>query len=179
MRFIALLRGINVGGKQQIAMSDLREMLTVMKFEDVTSLLQSGNLLFSTKTVRPETLERTLESATQKQFNKTIDFLIRTAPEWEAIVRRNPYPAEAKSDPSHLTVTCLKAEPTPEAIESLRTAILGRETVEAVGRQLYIVYPDGIGTSKLTHAMIEKKLGVRGTARNWNTVMKIAGAMKA
>ena len=69
---------------------------------------------------------------------------------------------------------CLKAAPPPEAVAALQGSIAGRELVRAVGRQAYVVYPDGIGRSRLTNAVIEKRLGTRGTGRNWNTVLKLA-----
>ena len=91
----------------------------------------------------------------------------------------NPFPAEAKSDPGHLVVMCLKSAPGREAVSALQQAISGREVIRAKGREAYIVYPDGIGRSRLTTALIEKKLGTRGTARNWNTVMKLAALADA
>jgi uncharacterized protein (DUF1697 family) len=89
-------------------------------------------------------------------------------------VARNPFPAEAERDPAHLTVVFLKDAPKAKAVEALAAAIRGREVIQADGRHLYAYYPDGVGRSKLTHALIESKLGTRGTARNWNTVLKLA-----
>ena len=86
---------------------------------------------------------------------------------------RNPFGEAAERDSGHLVVMCLKAEPLRNAVEALQAAIAGPEVVRADGRQLYIVYPAGIGTSRLTGVLIEKRLGTRGTARNWNTVRKL------
>jgi uncharacterized protein (DUF1697 family) len=88
--------------------------------------------------------------------------------------REESFEAEAKSDPGHLVVMALKDAPAASAVKALQAAIKGREIVRAAGRHAYIVYPDGIGRSKLTNALIEKTLATRGTARNWNTVMKLA-----
>jgi uncharacterized protein (DUF1697 family) len=98
---------------------------------------------------------------------------VRTAEEWKRIVANNPFAREAKEDPGHLLVMCLRDAPPPDAVEDLRSAIKGRERVEVRGRDAYFVYPDGVGRSKLTNALIEKKLATRGTARNWNTVTKL------
>ncbi|MEW5849654.1 MAG: DUF1697 domain-containing protein [Myxococcota bacterium] len=171
---IALLRGINVGGKTTIAMADLKEMLTDLGFADVRSLLQSGNLLFRTRaTTASDVLERSLEKETEKRLGKAPDYFVRTAEEWQHIVARNPFPREAAQDPGHLVVMTLKGEPDGAAVKALQAAIPGREVLRVHGREAYIVYPDGIGRSRLTNVLIEKKLGVRGTARNWNTVMKL------
>jgi uncharacterized protein (DUF1697 family) len=99
-------------------------------------------------------------------------------PDWGAVIARNPFPNEAKADPAHLVVMFLKDAPDAKAVDQLNAAISGREVARAVGKQAYIVYPDGIGRSRLTTAIIEKKLGTRGTGRNWNTVLKLAALVK-
>jgi uncharacterized protein (DUF1697 family) len=104
---------------------------------------------------------------------------VRSAAEWEATIAANPFSDAAANDPSHLVVMPCKAAPSAAGVTSLQTAITGRETVRAAGKQLYITYPDGIGDSKLTSALIERKLGVVGTARNWNTVQKIHVALSS
>jgi uncharacterized protein (DUF1697 family) len=172
--FIALVRGINVGGHKQIAMADLRGLLLTLGFHEPQSLLQSGNLVFKGDSRSAATIERLLEKEADKHLDVQVDFLVRTAREWAAIIAKNPFPREAASDPSHLAVMCLKDVPTKESLAALQAAIVGRETTHLDGRQLYIIYPDGIGRSRLTHGLIEKTLATRGTARNWNTVLKIA-----
>jgi len=172
--YVALLRGINVGGNKPVAMPALREMLAQLGFDDVRSILQSGNLVFRSSTRVNRALENRLESETAARLGLQADFLIRTAREWRTIVARNPFRKAAESDPAHLVVMLLKTVPKADAIKAAQGAIAGRETIRADGRQLYIVYPAGIGTSRLTNALLEKKLGTRGTARNWNTVLKLA-----
>ena len=87
--------------------------------------------------------------------------------------RGNPFPKEAKTDPGHLLVMFLKAAPGAAAVRGLQQQIKDRELVRGIGRELFITYPDGVGRSRLTATMIEKALETRGTARNWNTVLKI------
>jgi uncharacterized protein (DUF1697 family) len=170
---IALLRAVNLAGVNVVGMADLREFMTSLGLEDVTTLLQSGNAVFrSNKTA--ESLEQQLERASEKQFGARIEFFVRTAAEWKAMIAANPFPQEAKADPSHLIAGVLKTAPTAAMVKALQEAIKGREVVRAKGRCAYIVYPDGIGRSKLTSALIEKTLGTRGTGRNWNTVLKLA-----
>jgi len=171
---VALLRGINVGGHAVVSMSELRGVLERLGFQDVRSLLQSGNLVFRGGRGNGSALEEFLEAEARKALGLQSDFIVRTGVEWAAVVARNPFPAEAERDPAHLTVVFLKDAPKAKAVEALAAAIRGREVIQADGRHLYAYYPDGIGRSKLTHALIESKLGTRGTARNWNTVLKLA-----
>jgi uncharacterized protein (DUF1697 family) len=170
---IALLRGVNVGGKTKVAMADLRAMLADLGFGDPRSLLQSGNLVFRSDKLTGADLERLLEAETEKRLGLKTDFFVRTPEKWGTVIESNPFPEEAERDPSHLVVMFLKEAPDAKDVEALQAAIAGREIVRTAGRQAYITYPDGIGDSKLTITVIEKKLGSRGTGRNWNTVLKL------
>lgn len=176
---VALLKGVNVGGYRTVAMADLREFCAGLGFTDVRTLLQSGNVVFGSKGGKPAAVEKRLESEAQARLGLRIDFFVRTAGQWEEIVARNPFQEEAERDPGRLLVMCLKDAPETEAFESLRAAIRGRERVRVLGREAYLVYPDGIGRSRLTNAVIEKHLGTSGTARNWNTVRKLGGLTRA
>jgi len=170
---IALLRAINVGGHRPVAMADLRDLLARLGLGDGRSLLQSGNLVFRSDAGKSGPLETLLETEAARRLDLHTDFFVRSADEWAAIVSRNPFPAEAERDPGHLVVMFLKAAPAAEDVAALGAAIKGREVVRTDGRQAYIVYPDGMGRSKLTTALVERKLRTRGTARNWNTVSKL------
>jgi uncharacterized protein (DUF1697 family) len=173
---IALLRAVNVGGTGKVPMPDLCKLLAGLGLRDVKSLLQSGNVVFATGGAAGGALEAKLEAAVTKKFGVQSSFYVRTTREWNAIAARNPYPDAARDDPSHLVVMCFKSALAAKDVAALQAAITGRETVQAHGREAYFVYPDGIGTSKLTNAVIERKLGQTGTARNWNTVLKLAAA---
>ncbi|HEY8966054.1 MAG TPA: DUF1697 domain-containing protein [Candidatus Methylacidiphilales bacterium] len=170
---VALLRGINVGGKTTLPMADLRALLEAEGLGDVKTLLQSGNALFRAKA--DAALESRLEKAAAKRFGRPIDFFVRKQAEWEKLVAGNPFAKEAAADPGHLVVLALKADPSKETLAALKAAIKGPEYFAPGDRSLYLVYPDGIGRSKLTPALLEKHLGP-GTARNWNTVQKIAAS---
>ncbi len=176
--FVALLRGINVGGRNPIAMADLRDFIKGLGFAGVQSLLQSGNLVFRSERITGDKLECLLEAETEKRWQRSIDYLVRTAQEWQSIVTRNPFPDEAENDPSHLVVLFMKQAPNAKGVAALRAAIKGPEVVRAEGKQVYVVYPAGIGRSKLTSTLIEQKLGARGTGRNWNTVLKLAAIIQ-
>lgn len=169
---VALLRGINVGGNKKIAMADLRGFLAKLGLAGAKSLLQSGNLVFRSD-ARTDELEKLLEAEAEKRLGLQTDFFVRTAQDWKAIIDSNPFPAAAKSDPSHLVVMFLKEAPDAKSVRALQAAISGPETVLSEGKQAYITYPAGIGNSRLTVGVIDRMLGTRGTGRNWNTVLKL------
>ena len=173
---IALLRGVNVGGNKPVAMAALRTWAEQLGLTDPRTLLQSGNLVFASQTTGAE-LEAMLEREARARLGLTADFIVRTAAEWRAIIAANPLPDMARDDPSHQLVMPLKAALDPTRLAALQAAIPGREMLEARGRELYIAYPDNVGTSKLTHALIERRLGARGTGRNWNTVTRLAALL--
>jgi uncharacterized protein (DUF1697 family) len=175
---IALFRAVNLAGSRTLGMAALRAMLADLGCTDVKTVLQSGNVVFGCGRGTGVALERWLETATLTQFGLRTDVFVRTPEEWQKLIGANPFPDEAKKDPAHLLLMCLKAKPRAKAIAALRAAITGPERVCAIGRELYVVYPAGIGRSRLTAALIDAKLETRGTARNWNTVLKL-GAMTA
>lgn len=170
--YLALLRGVNVGGNKLVAMADLRHLLEELGFASPRSLLQSGNLIFESGARPVAGLERLLDAEAEKRLGLKTTFFVRTAKEWSAIIARNPFPDEARRDPGHLLLLCLRAAPPAGAAKALAAAITGREVVRSDGKQAYIVYPDGVGRSRLTTALLDRTLG-RGTARNWNTVLKL------
>lgn len=174
---IALLRAINVGGRKSIVMAELRDLLTELGFVDARSLLQTGNLVFRSPARMGTDLEGFLEQEAAKRRDLHTDFLVRSEKQWKQIVASNPFREEAKDDPAHLVVMFLKRAPSAKEVESLEAVITGPEIVSVNGREAYIVYPDGIGRSRLTSNLIEKKLGARGTARNWNTVLKLDASL--
>jgi uncharacterized protein (DUF1697 family) len=174
MTFVALLRAVNVGGRGTLPMARLRELAAGLRFEAPETLLQSGNLVFRARaSTKPLAVEHLLEAALASRLDVHADVCVRTAAEWRRLVERNPFPEEAESDPGHLLVMALKRPAGAAEVEALRASIAGRELVRAGGTHLYLFYPDGIGRSRLTAAVIERAVGTRGTARNWNTVLKL------
>ena len=171
---IALLRAVNVGGRS-VLMADLRTMFGELGHENPRTLLQSGNAVFALKAqTSAAALEKKFEAEAQRRFGFAVAFMLRTIQEWNAIIARNPFPDAARNDPARLILMTLKSAPDAAAIKALRDGYNGPETIHVAGRNAYLIYPDGQGNSKLTNALIERKLGVAGTARNWNTVLKLA-----
>jgi uncharacterized protein (DUF1697 family) len=172
--YIALLRAVNVGGRS-VAMAELRTMLAELGCGNPRTLLQSGNAVFTLKArTSAMAFEAKLEAQAQRRFGMPVTFMLRSAAEWDSLIARNPFPDAARRDPAHLVLMALKGEPTAAAVQSLRDGYNRPETIHVAGRDAYLIYPEGIGRSKLTNALIERKLGVAGTARNWNTVLKLA-----
>ena len=176
--YVALLRGVNVGGNKMVSMAALRTALEKMGFADVRTLLQSGNVVFRSTARATATLEGTLERELEARLKCQADFHVRTAAELADVVARNPFPDDARVDPGHLLVMFFKAPLDTTKVKALEAAIPGRERMHADGRHLYVTFPDGVGTSKLP-AMLDRRLGARGTGRNWNTVMKLSALAPA
>ena len=174
MKAVAFLRAVNVGGTARIAMADLKALAEDIGLGDAKTLLQSGNLVFEAGGRSAAALEKLLERGVVERLGVETEIMVRTARELHAAVVRNPFPKEARSDPSRLHVHFLKAPASPAAVTSLAHAIKGREVVKGAGREVFLYYPDGAGASKLTNAVIERNLGARGTSRNWNTLTKLA-----
>jgi uncharacterized protein (DUF1697 family) len=175
--YVALLRAVNLAGRNAVSMTALRELLGGMGLIDPVTLLQSGNAVFAAGSGSPAKLEGKLEAAIAGRFGFEVRVLVRSHVQWLEAIERNPFPREATADPGHLLLLALERTPAAGALGALREAISGRERVELDGRTLYAVYPDGVGTSKLTTALIERKLGAAATGRNWNTVLKLAALL--
>ncbi len=172
MRYVALLRAVNVGDRK-VTMKELREMAEGLGYENVRTLIASGNLVFDTKKTSNAKLEATLEAAIEKTFGLFSEVMVRDPAEWAAIIKANPLPKKAKEDPAHLVCLVCKDKPDTKAIDTwlktFREKYDKGEELKLVGREIYIGYGPSIGESKL---ILPKKL-CTGTARNWNTVLKL------
>ncbi|MGV3616777.1 MAG: DUF1697 domain-containing protein [Fimbriimonas sp.] len=172
--YVALLRGINVGGNKKIKMAELREQLTDLGLQNVRTLLQSGNVVFRSEETSREELQKWLTEETEKRLGVRSDYYVRTAEEWAAVIDGNPFPQEAKDDPSHLLVVVTAAPPVEKEVDAVQAAITGPEVIKVGTEHLYIIFPEGIGRSKVDRTPGYNKLWGNGTSRNWNTVLKIA-----
>lgn len=171
--FVALPRSINTG-KRKVLKEDLLGVAADTGFRDAKTYLASGNLVLWGDHAGGETLEAELEAALERRLGLRTEFMVRTPGELKAIVADNPYGEQAEKGPNHLLVNFLKAPIARADVEVLRAAITGRETVEARERELYVVFPDGIGESMLDRDWKKTKRYPVGTTRNWNTVLKLA-----
>jgi len=170
---IALLRGVNVGGRK-VLKDDLLGLAKDLGFDEAKTLLASGNLVLWGKAEGGAALEKRLEDGLEARMGLRTDFMVRSPAELKAIIAANPFQEQATTRPNHLLVNFLKEPIADDAVEILRAAITGREEFHARGRELYVDFKDGIGESMLDRDWKKTKRYPTGTTRNWNTVGKLA-----
>jgi uncharacterized protein (DUF1697 family) len=170
--YVALLRGINVGRHRRVAMADLRAALTKEGFANVTTHIQSGNVLLETRKRRSDTVGRSIEGALRTALGLDIDVVVRTAGELAEVARNNPFLGRG-ADPATLYVAFLKSKPTPAGARALANADFGREEFVLRGAEIYLRYPNGLGRAKMTAAFFERALRTPATVRNWNVIDKL------
>jgi len=168
---IAMLRGVNVLGRNQIKMDVLRTICAGLKFESAQTYVQSGNVVFATPERNLSAVAKRLEDAIEKELGFRPAVVLRTAAEMRQVLARNPFAAR-DLDGSKFAVTFFAQPLTPETRKQIETSQVGPEEIHAHPRELYIYFPDGIGRSKLP-AVIDRLTKKTGTARNWNSVTKM------
>jgi uncharacterized protein (DUF1697 family) len=167
-RRIVLLRGINLGPTNRIAMPALREVLSGAGYEDVRTYVQSGNVVLSSD-ASPDQLAEECQQLIASEFGFDIPVVARTRRQLVGIVKRDPL-GDVADNPKRYQVSFLSAKPAPEVVEKLTALAVKDERLVAVGRELYSWTPEGIARSKLWGGLAGKWLGVTATARNWTTV---------
>jgi uncharacterized protein (DUF1697 family) len=170
MTVVCLLRGVNVGGSHKMKMDALRDLFTELGYANPRTLIQSGNIVFEARRL-PDS--RKLESAIESRFGFHSDVVLRTAEELGETIHGNPFAGREGINPSRLLVTFLSRDPGTEAEASLHALDLAGEEAHLRGRDLYIYFQQGIGKTRLKFPALAKALGESGTARNWNTVLKL------
>ncbi|GHJ48418.1 hypothetical protein Cs7R123_57600 [Catellatospora sp. TT07R-123] len=172
-RYVALLRGINVGRNKQIPMADLKDLLAGLGHTDVSTYLRSGNALFTSDGTDEEALAEQISAAIAARFGAQVGVLVRGRDELAAITAADPL-ADRVTDPARYLVVFLSAPVTQAVVDGIDRAAYGTEVMVAGRREVYVWLPDGIADSKLTQAFFQKRLSVdTATARNWNTVTKL------
>lgn len=173
--YVSMLRGVNVGGSGLVKMEALREAYESIGLADVRTLLQSGNVLFRSGLTDRERLVKRIMQEIERRFDLQVEVVLRTLAEVASIVERGPV-LSPRADKSKLLVMFLSAVPDAAAQAALRKWHKDKELKELLelrGPEIYLYYPEGVGRSKLTGAVIESKLDTAGTARNWNTLLKL------
>jgi uncharacterized protein (DUF1697 family) len=179
--YVSLLRAVNVGGSGLIKMDALRAVYESIGLADVRTLLQSGNVLFRSGLPDRDRLAKRIAQEIERRFDLRVEVILRTLEEVASIVDRGPV-LSPRADKSKLLVMFLSSVPNAAAQEALKKWHKGKELKELLeirGPEIYLYYPDGVGRSKLTSAVIESKLDTSGTARNWNTLIKLVEAGRA
>jgi uncharacterized protein (DUF1697 family) len=172
-RYIALLRGINVGGNTMIKMSELKAAFEECGFENVVTYINSGNVAFDTGKVGEFILVKRLEAMIEKQFAKQIPVMVREQAEITELLKSNPFEGQFESH-KEMHVLFLKEEMPPEKLEQLLAAAPDGERYAVIGRELYCHLPMGVIDSLLGKSFLEKKLKLAVTGRNWRTTEKLA-----
>jgi uncharacterized protein (DUF1697 family) len=172
-RYAALLRGINVGGHNKVAMAPLRDVLSSLGYDDVATILQSGNAVFTAPAAAKADAASRIEAAIADRFGFAVTVLVRDARAMAKAAAANPWPDLAKTDPAKLHVAFLSTAPAAARVKAVDHAKFAPDELAVVGDVAYLWYPDGAGRSKLGGAVFERGLGVVATARNWNTVTKL------
>jgi uncharacterized protein (DUF1697 family) len=170
-RHILLLRGINLGARNRVAMPELRELLAGAGFDDVRTYLQSGNVVL-TSAKSPERVARECERLISNRLGLDIPVVVRTRAELAKVVSRNPL-GEVVENPKRYQVSFLSAKPDPAVVRKLQEAAVAPEQLVVIGREAYAWHPEGIARSPLWTALAGRGLGVTATSRNWTTVTNL------
>lgn len=172
-RCVSLFRGINVGGHQAIRMDDLKALHESLGLQDIATYIQSGNVVFTSDETDVAQLARQIEDSFTQRFGFHVTAIVRTSAELKAIIESNPFQNQQMRESKWVVVMFLATCPDETAWEDLQKSYVGPEELHLIGQELYIYYTNGIGRSKLTNTLIEKKLKTSGTARNWNTILQL------
>lgn len=169
-RVAVLLRGVNVGGNNKVPMARLRELAEELGYADAETYLQSGNLVVSADP-KPAQIEKAIAGALRADLDVDVAVMVRTGDELAAVIAANPF--GDVPDPKRLLVNFLAAEPAAEKINVLDPDEFDPERFEFGDRCIYQWLPNGVGRSRLATAPWDRRLGVRGTGRNWRTVLAL------
>ena len=171
--FISMLRGVNLGAHNRIKMDALRALYRSLNLQDPRTYVQSGNVIFRTKEKNASRLSKQIQAAIERTFKCNSEVILRTPDEFRKVVASNPFSGRPEIEPGKLLVTFLSGEPPASAQQTLEVFKRHPEEIHLLGRELYIYFPNGAGRSKLPWASLAKQMKVQGTARNWNSVLKM------
>jgi len=170
--YIALLRSVNVAGHGRLAMADLQQSFLALGHSDVSTYIQTGNVLFRSPSKNTANLIAGIEAQLEQDFGSSPAVILRTTKELQHVVATSPYAARG-ADPARHHVTFLAEKPSKDTLSAFSPPPSGRDELVIIGKEVYVHTPDGYGNSKLSGAMLERRLGVVTTTRNWNTVAKL------
>ncbi|MFZ0319418.1 MAG: DUF1697 domain-containing protein [Candidatus Sulfotelmatobacter sp.] len=168
--YVAMLRGINVGGNKKIKMDKLRSSLEALGLDQVKTYIQSGNVVFKSAKTSPKALSEKIENRILKDFGFSASVISRTADEIEDAIASNPFLKQPDIDPERLHVAFLAETPTPAALKRLAELTLLPDRSHCRGREVYFYFPNGVSGSSLWKHPLDRVLSVDGTMRNWKTV---------
>lgn len=170
---ISLLRGINISGHHKIKMDVLRALCESLKFEDVQTHLQSGNVVFRAREKNPAKISKQIQDAIERKAGFRPQVILRTIPELRDAIGRNPFANRRGLEPSKLAVTFFAEIPAKEAREKVLGLKSDPEEIRIDGLEMYTYFPNGMARPTISWSAIERMLKIPLTSRNWNTVTKL------
>jgi uncharacterized protein (DUF1697 family) len=170
--YVALLRSVNLGGHGRLSMVDLKQSFDTLGYKDVSTYIQTGNVLFRSTSKNLPKLAADIAQQLERDFGSAPAVILRTVPELSRVVATSPFPGQG-ADPARHHVTFLAETPSKEKLAAFSVPPSGRDELVIVGREVYVHTPDGYANTKLTGTLLERRLGVSSTTRNWNTVTKL------
>ena len=173
MRYISVLRGINVGGHKKIKMADLKALYIGLEFTNVITYIQSGNVIFESSETNVSLLIDKIEGGILKQYGFEVPVLIRTTEVWHNIIQNHPFDVDALENLTTISVTLLSSAPSETSFTTLMSYVKAPDLLTLDDKTIYLYTPNGYGKTKITTNFIEKKLEVKATTRNWKSVMKL------
>ena len=174
MRTLALVRGINVGGARSLPMADLEGAFRAAGAREVSTVIQSGNVVFAADDADATVAAATAAIAARFGFRPAM--ILRSARAWRALVEANPFVAAGRPE-AHLHLACLAAEPAPRARPDAQA--VAPDAFVAAGADVYLLLPNGVSGAKLTNARLDKAFGAVSTLRNWRTVLRCLERLEA
>ena len=174
MKYISILRGINVSGQKKVIMGDLKSLYELLGFQNVVTYIQSGNVIFDASVKNKADLKTKIEEAIEEKYKFHVPVEIRTNREIENIIKNSPIGSvDLVEDGTKVLVTFLSSKPSEVKISALQKYVAAPEKLVVVGKEVYLYCPNGYGKSKLSNTFLEHKLGIEATTRNWKTVHKL------
>jgi uncharacterized protein (DUF1697 family) len=173
---VAMLRGINVGGKNKLPMDELVQIFEAAGCRNVRTYIQSGNVVFEASRTLARKVPAAVQAGIASRRGYDIPVVLRTSAEMRRVVEANPFPA-AESEPRLLHVVFLAAKPTAERVRKLDPGRSAPDEFELCGREIYLHCPGGMARTKFTNAYFDSRLATVSTARNWATVLKLAAML--
>jgi uncharacterized protein (DUF1697 family) len=171
-QYIAIIRGINVGGHHSVNMKALRDAMEKNKFKDVRTYIQSGNVVFRSDSASIASFETTLSKLIEDNFKAKVPVLVRDEKEWARTVKRNPFLKET-DDLTKLLVTFLSSKPSPADVKKVSQLSFPHDVFAIDGKDIYLYCKEGYGKCDIPNLFFEKHLKVTGTTRNWRTVLEL------
>ena len=174
MKYVSILRGINVSGQKKIKMADLKYLYELLDFQSVVTYIQSGNVIFDAPVKNKSDLKKKIVEAIEEKYKFHVPVEIRTNREIRDIIRNCPFGSvDLVQDGTKVLITFLSSKPSKDRVSDIQKYVVAPEKLVARGKEVYLYCPNGYGKSKLSNTFLEHKLGVEATTRNWKTIHKL------